>query len=393
MTVATERMLIPTLVIALFFWLVRWIASGYTKARTPADYSILLLSCLLLSTILVSPHPSVTLPQVFRVMVGIAFYYAIVNYGTTAKKVLHIHYGMVIIGVGLVVIAPLGVEWITDKIPGFADEIYKSMTMVLADRVHPNVMAGYLLLFFPIALALTTYPYNVPGAWWRCVIAGGAALLMLLVMFLTQSRGAFLALFPVLLLFFLLRWSRYRIQIFSIVATILLVGGFATAIVVVQSPVAWSLLIQSASGRLEIWSRAVWIIQDFPFTGVGMGLYGEVVEALYPLFSFPPGEIPHAHNLFLQIAVDLGIPGLVVWLALVGHIGATSWCSYSHACRNNLHQAKVLATGQLSSGAALLIHGLVDAVTWGMVKPSILVWGIAGTIVATWQVMARDESK
>jgi putative inorganic carbon (HCO3(-)) transporter len=173
-------------------------------------------------------------------------------------------------------------------------------------------------------------------------------------------------------------------------AIISLVGGFAITIITVHSPLVWSSLTQSASGRLEIWSRAIWIVQDFPFTGVGMGLYGDVVEVLYPLFSFPPGEIPHAHNLFLQIAVDLGIPGLVVWLALVGHIGGACWCIYSHACRNNHLQAKVLATGQLCSGAALLIHGLVDAVTWGMVKPSILVWGIAGTIMATWRV--QNES-
>ena len=89
--------------------------------------------------------------------------------------------------------------------------------------------------------------------------------------------------------------------------------------------------ISGWDGRREIWSRAIYMIQDFPFTGIGMGSFGEVADALYPFFSYSPGAILHAHNLFLQIAVDLGIPGLIAWLAILLVVIVLSWKLYRWA--------------------------------------------------------------
>ena len=41
---------------------------------------------------------------------------------------------------------------------------------------------------------------------------------------------------------------------------------------------------------IEIWSRALYALQDFPFTGVGLGAFRRVVNVLYPLFLVPPGR-------------------------------------------------------------------------------------------------------
>jgi O-antigen ligase len=47
-------------------------------------------------------------------------------------------------------------------------------------------------------------------------------------------------------------------------------------------------------------------------------LHHRVVPVLYPLFTVPlDSDIAHAHNIFLQTALDLGIPGLVAYLALL----------------------------------------------------------------------------
>lgn len=52
--------------------------------------------------------------------------------------------------------------------------------------------------------------------------------------------------------------------------------------------------------RVEIWSRAVYAIQDFPFTGCGLGTFRRIVPILYPLFLISSdADIGHAHNLFL----------------------------------------------------------------------------------------------
>ncbi|MBU4225932.1 MAG: O-antigen ligase family protein [Chloroflexi bacterium] len=68
---------------------------------------------------------------------------------------------------------------------------------------------------------------------------------------------------------------------------------------------------------MEVWSRAIYGIQDFPFTGMGVNAFRKVVPVLYPLFTVSPDvDIGHAHNEFLQAGLDLGIPGLIAFSAL-----------------------------------------------------------------------------
>ena len=86
--------------------------------------------------------------------------------------------------------------------------------------------------------------------------------------------------------------------------------------------------INSLAGRQEIWSRALYAIQDFPLTGTGPGLFRELVPPLYPLFRLSSDkDIAHAHNQWLQTALDFGLPGLIaylaLWLGLVGCLWRT----------------------------------------------------------------------
>ncbi len=75
--------------------------------------------------------------------------------------------------------------------------------------------------------------------------------------------------------------------------------------------------IGGIEGRLEIWSRAIYGLQDFPFTGMSMNGFRKVVHILYPLFLISPdSDIGHAHNHLLQAGLDLGLPGLISYLAL-----------------------------------------------------------------------------
>ena len=75
--------------------------------------------------------------------------------------------------------------------------------------------------------------------------------------------------------------------------------------------------INSLEGRREIWSRAIYGLEDFPLTGMGMNSFRRVVHILYPLFLIAPTvDIAHAHNQWLQTGLDLGLPGLIATLAL-----------------------------------------------------------------------------
>jgi putative inorganic carbon (HCO3(-)) transporter len=137
-------------------------------------------------------------------------------------------------------------------------------------------------------------------------------------------------------------------------------------------------------GRIEVWSRAIYMIQDFPITGVGLGLFGDIADNLYPFFLNPPGSVPHAHNLYLQIAVDVGIPGLIAWLSILSIVLALSWQLYRSGRMMRDNWTAGLGAGLLCSQLALLTHGLLDAVTWGAVRPVPIVWALWGLTCAAW---------
>jgi len=142
--------------------------------------------------------------------------------------------------------------------------------------------------------------------------------------------------------------------------------------------------------RIEIWSRAIYAIQDFPFTGVGMGTFEQVVAVLYPLFLNPAGTVPHAHNLFLQVAVDLGLPGLIAYLSLLGLAFFGGLSAYRTFRRREELALSGLCAGCMAGLVGMCMHGLIDAATWGGIKLAFLPWTVMGLVVALHR-LAEDE--
>jgi O-antigen ligase len=115
-------------------------------------------------------------------------------------------------------------------------------------------------------------------------------------------------------------------------------------------------------GRMEAWQRAIYMIQDFPFTGVGIGTFDPVAHTLYPFFLVGPDvQIPHAHNMLLEVAVDLGIPGLVFYVALLSGFAFSAWKAYQAAVR----PLRALIVGLVCGMLAHQIFGIMDAFILG----------------------------
>jgi O-antigen ligase len=139
--------------------------------------------------------------------------------------------------------------------------------------------------------------------------------------------------------------------------------------------------------RLAIWSRAVTMITDFPLTGIGIGTFSRVMSAAYPIpeHVIRTGTANHAHNLLLQVGVDLGLPGLVAYLAVWSAACVLAWRTYREARRENRLALSALAAGVGTSLVVLAIHGLFDAVTWGT-RPAFLAWAVMGLAIALHRV-------
>jgi len=124
-----------------------------------------------------------------------------------------------------------------------------------------------------------------------------------------------------------------------------------------------------------------------------------VQPLLYPFF-LSAGEVHHAHNLFLQVGVDLGLPGLIAYLALLlGSLCAT-WHSYyaplpqgeglggegPGAVPPRVDGVRAnLALGLLGSQVAWVAHGMLDAGVWAS-KLAFLPWFVLGLAIALGQV-------
>lgn len=380
LSIAIPSLLPLALGVGLLFWLVRLIAYRRLTVRTPHDWSIALLLLMVLVTLAITTRLEITLLQSLRLISGILLFYAIANWAVSLRAIHLLVFGTALAGLTLSLAAPFSVQWSVAKLPIIPAELYDRTAQLFADAVHPNVLAGVLVLLLPLPLAWLLFNWG-DTRWLERLFLGFSTIVILAVIVLTQSRGAWSALAAAMFGMLVLRWRWGWLAIIPLillsVAALYRFGLNTILLAFLANPT-----LGDINGRVEIWYRSIYMIQDFPFTGVGMGSFQEVTGVLYPFSESLRSTIPHAHNLFFQVALDLGLPALVAWLAILILTVVLSWQLYTTGQRDRQAWLTALGAGLLLSQLALTIHGLTDAVTWGMVRPAPLVWGVWGLAVA-----------
>jgi putative inorganic carbon (hco3(-)) transporter len=294
------------------------------------------------------------------------------------------------------VLATVGTDWgqkvpVLERIGAWLPAIIRGLPGA-ADGFHPAEVGGTLtwLLFLPIAAVIGTWP-----AHWRlrdmagALFSIGLVLLMLFILVLTQSRSAWLGIVVGLTLFLLLAGGKGRLvlalglTILVVVAIALGSDRIAANLTGPSSAASGTVFNLSLEGRSEIWSRAIFGIQDFSFTGMGLGTFRYVVRVLYPLFTISSDfDIGHAHNELLQSGVDLGLPGLIAFVSLQLLACGLALRAYQAHLPKMIHWAVI---GTFAGLAAHAVFGLTDAVALGA-KPGIFLWLLLGLIAIVWQI-------
>lgn len=376
----------PLLVLSLLIgWPIRRVAYGRWSVHTELAWPIGLLMAWLPVTIAVAIYRSQAWIAVGYLLWGIALFWALINW-PPARRYRFIP-AVLLLGVGLLLalIGPqvlvVGAGSKLFLLPDFYARLGQ-LAPLLGESVNPNILAGGLVMIAPLALALAIEP-RWSKRFWLPAGAGIIALLMLFPLLATQSRGALLAALLAFFVLFLLRWPRL---IWS-VPILLLLAAYALWRI---TPAAFldglssDTSVVGLSGRLEIWDRASRALVDFMWTGVGHGLFIPVVPQLYPFYAMS-NDIPHAHNLFLQIGVDMGMIGIIGFGAatiLAVRLAARELVNARRARRDERPGGKrwrhdsltwALAAGVIASLSAMLLHGLVDAAVWGT-KLAFLPW-------------------
>src|SRR5205814_5657213 len=77
----------------------------------------------------------------------------------------------------------------------------------------------------------------------------------------------------------------------------------------------------SSEGRVEIWRRGVGYMLDHPVFGIGINNFeraeGTISDKVRRSFAGDPIRWTAPHNSFVQVAAELGIPGLILWSSLI----------------------------------------------------------------------------
>jgi len=358
-------------VLPLLGGLLRWLAYGRITRRTPLDAPLFLLLAWLPVNYWASVDKSASWEALSPLIVGVALFWALLNWPPATQRPQLIGWSIVLIGVGLAFTAPLFSDLAIGKIFRISalENLQQRLAQSLPGNVNANQIAGVLAVVVPMAAALAL---RSDGRTHRraVILAGLATLFMLGMLALTQSRGAYLATALAVGVVAVLRWRKlwYGVPVLAVAGVIAIgVIGLPTVLNAVLSGGA----VNGLDGRLEIWSRALYAISDFPFTGIGFGTWNKVIPTLYPLFSIAPDtKLDHAHNLLLQVSLDVGLPGLIAYTAIY----LNTFVMLGKALRQRITALDAaLAAGALASLIAMFSHGLVDVPLWNS-KPAFLPW-------------------
>ena len=385
------------LLVLPLIWIGNRILTGHFVPRTPYDGVVLCLLIMVLISLYATYDIAVSLPKIAGVLLGVSMFYAVVNVSGTLRNLRWTLTAIMLLIAAFCGLALVGTDW-GRKVPLF-EQVGSLLPIWVrglpgADAgFHPAEVGGTLtwIVFLPLTALIGLWPQRHTSRIALVLIALGTMSVFLIgVLILTQSRSAWLGVAggAALLLWLMGRWGR-----------VILIGGLAAGIVAavllgpdrlwpgtsVQATASelGTVFTPGLSDRVEIWSRAIYGIQDFSFTGMGLGTFRYIMPVLYPLFIVSPDvDLGHAHNEWLQAGVDLGLTGLIVFVALQGLSFVLSYRAFRWPLPLVVHW---MMAGVLAGLVAHSLFGLTDAVALGA-KPGIFFWLLLALTAAVWRL-------
>jgi putative inorganic carbon (HCO3(-)) transporter len=374
------RFLLPALALLALLWAWAGLGSGVWLRATPLNIPWLIWIIMIPVALWATAVPEMTRVALSLFIAQAIAFWTIATWLRSEGRARWAWAGLVLIALALAVLSLFWLQWDNRlfAVPAALQGI-QQWALPIQESVNKNVMAGILVGLWPLALAALAS--RRPGR----ILGAIAAVAVLAILVLSQSRGALLAAGVSLFVLVALRWPLAWLAAPLAMLAIALLAWQGRALPLLLAAVQ-SEALGDAAGRLEVWSRALYAVQDFAFTGIGMGTYPRVIPLLYPYFLFGPDvNIPHAHNLWLQVAVDLGLPGLIAFLAMLLVTAVLAWRSLAALAQAGEPDLVWLQRGAIASLAGVLAHGVVDAVPWNT-RPAWLVWAVWGLAVglAVW---------
>ena len=339
---------------------------------SPVNISVLGLLLMLPVTLWVTENPQKTLFDISWLLIGIGAFYLISALCISMVIVRWLAALSVLAGLLIIIFVPPYVTWNLRPQSAFLLEVYQNFPKIKELSAHPNTLSVCLLTCLPFYTGLLLFNgRKIRALDW--LFTASVVLMGLGFLYFSQSVGGWAGLAVAFLLLLLLRWRRIGLLVILVscaALTYFMIFGQPEAI----KAFTMREFVEPLKVRSEMWVRAIYFIREFPITGVGMGTYHQKVDTLFPLTITPPESFPHphAHNAYLQMAVDLGLPGLAAWISILIAALIAAWQVYCKGRERRDPWVLGLGAGLLATQVGLMAHGLVDNVTlafwpvWGL---------------------------
>jgi O-antigen ligase len=181
---------------------------------------------------------------------------------------------------------------------------------IFATLFYPNTLAGALLLLLPPLLGFIGRARGVLAADARWFVASVVGLASLGCLYWSRSKGGWLLMLA-LGIMALLRLpfnKRYKVVLITLVLLAGLGGFFCRYMGFFQQGAT------SVSARFDYWRAAAQITRDHPVFGTGPGTF----YIPYQRIKRPESESTRlVHNDYLEQASDSGLPGFVLYAAMI----------------------------------------------------------------------------
>jgi putative inorganic carbon (HCO3(-)) transporter len=400
----------PATVAILALLLFTWLFSGYqnraNKFLSPFSLVIVAFGCWSLIGMLVTADPELTVEKSAGLLLGLATWRLIALYFKNGAAIKLLVGGYLLFGFVMVAIGFLAVDWL-DKIPAislivnvFPQQVLSFTSIGSGTGIQPNQLAGTVLWLFPISFSVSWILLKRnPKQYLSTYISLVFSVVLVIILVLSQSRSAWLGGLSAIGVGLWLaslglphshwyRPMRFILPCLAVICIVALFGVIGSTQLLdfwINPPSDTAIgNLGTLSFRKEVWTWAIQAVQDFSFTGTGLGSFRQVVHRLYPIAIPVTYDIAHAHNIFLQVALDFGLPGLIFYLGLLGiyfYIGLQAiYSSQTY---------RTLSIGLITAQFGFHVFGLTDAIAIGA-KPSLLFWILIGLMTILSNVKQGD---
>ncbi len=356
--------------ITAFFYLLKLIRGKRVFRLEVVDAFVVLFGFIIMFSNIFSAGREEGTKSVLVTCTLLVGYFLLVNLMRTEKWIKRCIYAMVgsaafvsVIGIGEFILGTKSSDstWLDASL--FSDIKLRVVSLF----ENPNVLSVFLVIIFPLALALRIISTKNNEKLLSTLICA----LIILCTVLTWSRGAWLGLLIGAVIFFIM-YSKKTIRFFGLLLLLIPFSPMLIPSSVLNRFLSITNLADSSiSYRLYTWKGTISMIGKYLWGGIGFG--NEAFQNVYPHYAYAGMETAqHSHSLFLQILAGTGIVGLIVF-AIVMLLSFQKCFEYIKSPENK--QSRVFVSAVISALVSALVMGMFDYI-WYNYRVFYIFWVI-----------------